>query len=305
MEKTINDYEIIEEVGRGESGTVYKAKRSSDGKLIALKVIDIPPEQEKSIERSKEEIEYLKILSTPQCNPFVICYYDSSYDSSKRQFLIEMEYIEGKDMKTFIDELKQNNSDEVVYYYLLLIAKDLAKGLEYIHSKGIVHNDIKLENVIIDETFTPRIIDFGLSCMPKLLLQKYCLSHGGTPNYIPPEYFSENKKFPASDMWALGVLLYKAATGQFPYGHGTVPKIFKRIINREPPKLTTGNHQLNAVVNGLLVKDRTKRLKGSQVLSELQTIDRPLSVPVVPKIDTRESVKTEGRISRSTLALLL
>ena len=279
---SIKDYELIQEIGRGAFGTVYKATRT-DGKVIALKVIDIPAiepvKKEKLIELTKKEVEYLKTLSLPQCNPFTICYYDSHYDSEKGQFLIEMEYVEGKDLGEFIKELKTIKSPEMINYYILAIAKDISEGLKYIHSKNIIHNDIKLENIIIDESNTPRIIDFGLACTMSFntLIGKYCRANGGTPWYLSPESVESKIKTPAVDMWALGMLLYRLATGKFPYTlrRQLIPELFQKIKNTEPYILETDNKQLNTVVNNLLVRNIMNRWKTNDVLIELRTISKP------------------------------
>ena len=288
-----------------------------------------------------KEIGFLKKLSQPKCNPFVICYYGSSYyeekidDKEKIEFLIEMEYVEGEEMMKFLDQKKvdtffktygynknakwfTNKKDrlntidklirtdvkklltidpaltqsetnkllsdaktfdkdykEYYYYLLLLIAKDLAAGLEYIHSKKIIHNDIKLENIMIDKTNTPRIIDFGLSCTStKINSLGHCQIEGMTSRYAPPEYYNyEHDRYTVSDMWALGVTLYKAATGIFPYTYLYI--IREKLLSKDPPpKLETSNQLLNDVVNGLLIKDFHKRLTAKQLSDKLLNIPK-------------------------------
>lgn len=251
-QKTLADYEIIEQLGSGVFGKVYKAKRKSDNKIIALKVIDIPTSKPDLVEDTKEEIETLKKLADPECNPFVICYYDSYYDSEKEQFLIEMELIEGTDMEKYVDNLWKNKSKEMVYYYILLIAKDLLQGLKYTHGKNIIHNDIKPENIMMDTKNVPRIIDYGLSCNAiELEGFKYCISNGGSPMYVAPEFFSLDLRLPASDLWALGISLYIAVQDEYPIEvdeNASLNTLFNIIRDEEPKKLTTSNSQLNNLV---------------------------------------------------------
>ena len=273
----------MELLGSGGFGSVYKAKRDSDGKIIALKIIDIPKNKPNLVRLVKNEIQHLKLLSVPECNPFVICYYDSHFNEDKSKVYIEMELVEGKDMSKFIVELRSKNTLGTVYYYLLLIAKDIAEGLKYIHSKGIVHNDIKPQNIVIDNNFIPRIVDVGVSCF--MLIPGYCKGKSGTARYFAPEYFLENKRFPASDMWALGVTLYLEVTKSYPYNFpsgSTVKDVFKIIKTEDPKKINTSNQQLNNVVNGLLTKDRTKRLTAQGVIDMLEVIPKPKIEPVKP-----------------------
>ncbi len=283
--KTIADYELIKKIGKGAFVVVYKAKRKPDGKIIALKIIDISPEQEKLIQESREEVEYLKKLSFPECHPFIVCYYDSYWDPVKRQFLIEMEYIDGKEMFDFILKPRSN---ELLYYYLLLIAKDMAKALEYVHSKGIIHNDIKLENIIIEnKTFIPKLIDFGLACNTKVTKPwgQSCVNYKGSPHYLAPELFEIDRKLPASDLWALGIALYTAATHKYPYEGDSHEEIFDNIVNTPSPKLATSNKLLNNVVNKLLVKDPTKRLTAKQLEVMLEKIPKPSE-----KVETKKKI---------------
>ena len=191
-----------------------------------------------------------------------------------------MEYIEGRDMKTFIQELQSKRySKAQINYYLLLIAKDLAKGLKYIHDKGIIHNDIKLENIMIDETNTPRIIDFGLACFsqPDKYIGPNCDTKGGTPFYAAPEFLSVRKRFPASDMWALGIVLFMAAKGYNPFGteKDSLQGFYNKVRSMKVPAANTSNEQLNILIDNLLIRDYETRWNADQVLNHLYQIDKP------------------------------
>ena len=289
--RSLSDYEIIKELGKGAYGTVYKVKRPIDEKIIALKVIKIESTNKKLIKITKKEIDYLKTLSKPSCNPFVICYYDSYYNPTTEEFLVEMEYIEGKDMHDFVQDMRKDNKKKVLYYYLLLIAKDVTEGLKYIHGKNIIHNDIKLENIMIDKNYVPKIIDFGLSCYDDKYedyLGKHCKSYGGTPWYIAPEFFRLKIRTPAQDMWALGVALYVGATGKYPYSvfNDNKADLFDKIKHTEPAELKTSNRQLNFLVNGLLTKRAMNRWDADDVLLHLEQIYKPKSMTdvVVPSV---------------------
>ena len=281
-------YEKLRVLGKGASGKVWLARRASDNKEIALKEIDIPRDAPDVLRNAEQEVEFLKKVSYfPKCHPFVTCYYGSIYDPLTNKFLIEMEYIRGKDMGEFIKDFKSINSLDLTYYYLLLIAKDLAMGLEYIHSQGVIHNDIKLENILIDAEYSPHIGDFGLSCFSEksgIFGPRFCLTRGGTAYYLPVEFFTLDKRFPASDMWALGITLYKAATGKWPYPGTTYQAVVRQIKNDPAPQLITTNIQLNNIVNKLLVKNYQDRLTAKQVVNMLKIIPRPSEKAKIPAI---------------------
>lgn len=277
----IYDYEILKELGEGSFGKVYKAIRKSDGQVIALKIIDITPSNEHLIDVTQNEIETLKNLSNPACNPFVICYYDSFYDSDQKQFLIEMELIDGKEMFDYVLDYHNTKpySIDTWYYYILLIAKDLVNGIKYNNAKGIIHNDIKLENIMIEkDTFLPKIIDYGLACniQNSAVWNKYCKTNGGTPGYIAPEYVNHGIRLPESDLWALGVLLFISATGTMPFNKSTFRQTLNSIRD-DRIVLDTDNELLNTIVNGLLIKNYRNRLSLEKLEKLLKNIPLPHS----------------------------
>jgi predicted Ser/Thr protein kinase len=285
--RTLNDYRIIKQLGQGAFGKVYLAINPA-GKRIALKVIDIPEDKPYLFEQTRNELSYLQRLAQPQCSPHVICYYGGYENREENQFLVEMEYIDGLELDKYIERLRQTQPPEVIYYYLLLIAKAVTDGLNYSHRKGIVHNDIKPANIMIDSNNVPRVVDFGLACSSAVNSGRYCVSTGGTPKFISPEYIIQNNtRYPASDMWALGVTLYYLATGQDPFDFSnakTFGNIFDIIRDKKPRKLNTTNQQLNNLVNGLLVKDPNRRLSGDQVINMLNVIPQPGVGPVVAQV---------------------
>ena len=285
--RTLNDYRIIKQLGKGAFGKVYLAINPA-GKKIALKVIDIPEDKPYLFEQTRNELSYLQRLAQPQCSPHVICYYGGYENREENQFLIEMEYIDGLELDKYIERLRQTQPPKVIYYYLLLIAKAVTDGLNYSHLKGIVHNDIKPANIMIDSKNVPRVVDFGVACSSASKSGRYCVSTGGSPNFIPPEFIIQNNtRYPASDMWALGVTLYYLATGQYPFDFSnakTFGDIFAIIRDNEPRKLNTTNQQLNNLVNGLLDKNPNRRLSGNQVIDMLNEIPQPGVGPVVAQV---------------------
>ncbi len=272
--KFLNErYTSLKLIGKGEFGEVYHGFRKTDNKEMAIKVVfDIYEESNIGL-----EVVTLKLLQDSN-NPYkqlIVRYYNSYYDPENYNYIIEMEYIDGWDMDEFV-KLKSKTKEEL-YYYLLLIAADVSKGLKYMHSKDIIHNDIKASNIVIrKENYFPKIIDFGLSNL------KGYPNRIGFPYITSPEFISsmdENRKgipTPESDMWALGVTLYKIVTGEYPFGGRGIHEIHQNIMNNPSPKLTTNNTLLNNVVNGSLDKNIKTRLTPDQVTTMIENnIVRP------------------------------
>jgi len=278
--RTIDDYFIIEQVGDGGQGTVYKAKRKDDGVLVALKVMRLFPDTPE-YEDAVRETEVLERISNPECNTFLSCYYGHSYDEEQKMFLVEMEYIEGVTLDKYAQKLFDSGLYDKLYRHLLLIIKDLTLGLERVHYRDILHNDIKPQNIIINNQMIPKLVDFGLSCLtykteePCYIDNSFiscCRGTDGSPIYSPPEMYKDRIRYKSSDIWSLGVTIYNAATGgYYPFSlSNTKESLARIIINSEPKKLQTYNDLLDNLVNSMLVKDPRNRITLNQIIDRLE-----------------------------------
>ena len=273
MEENYDKYIINKELGRGSYGEIYDVIRKSDSKRIALKTIMVY--NPRDVENVKGELDALQKLSQPFCNTNVICYYNNYYDSNNRKYYIETELIEGDTFSKTIKDLwidvdKGTKSPNDVYNYILKAIRGITEGLKYIHDKGVIHNDIKGDNIMIEKTNSlPKIIDFGFGCL--VYEKKSCINSGRSLFYSPPEFTRDNISFTSSDMWALGVTLYEAATnGKFIYDDVTKwTDLRVKLQNINPKKLNTSNIVLNNIVNGLLIRNKYERLTTDQILMML------------------------------------
>lgn len=261
----ISDYEIIKELGEGGQGKVYLVY-SKDNEKIALKVIPLPlHSDEKEIKNIMEEIKILEYISKPSCNKFTSCYRNHYYSKTDNAILVEMEYIEGTTLEDYANNLRITNKQKL-YKHLILIADDILKALKYIHEKNVIHNDIKPQNIMIDKNYNPILIDFDISCITNLLCKyndktvKCCKSKGSTLEYAAPELGEMDSTF-KSDLWSLGVTLYKSATGKYPFNFINYHPmtVMTTIIMNEPNELKTGNKILDDLVNSLMIKDPNER----------------------------------------------
>jgi serine/threonine protein kinase/Tfp pilus assembly protein PilF len=273
-------YEIIEELGKGGMGSVYKVFDKKIKEKIALKLIK--PEiaaDEKMIDRFSNELKYARKIAHPN-----VC---RMYDLGEEEetHYITMEYVSGEDLKSMIRMMGQLSSGKTVS-----IAKQVCDGLAEAHRLGVVHRDLKPQNIMIDKEGNTRIMDFGIA---RSLKVKGITGAGvmiGTPEYMSPEQVEAKEVDQRSDIYSLGVILYEMATGRVPF-EGDSPFAIgmkhKSEIPKEPKEFNTQlPDDLNRVIMRCLEKDKDRRYQSAgEVRSELTRIEEgiPTTERIIPK----------------------
>ncbi|MEE8378140.1 MAG: protein kinase, partial [Candidatus Aminicenantaceae bacterium] len=200
-------YQIIEELGKGGMGKVYKVLDKEINTKVALKLIN--PEiamDKKTIVRFRNELKIARDISHKN-----VC---RMYDLNKEKgtYYITMEYVSGGDLKTFIRRAAPLSTARA-----LSIGRQICEGLSEAHKIGIVHRDLKPNNIMIDDNGNARIMDFGIARSVK---GKGITGSGimiGTPEYMSPEQAEGKDVDHRSDIYSLGVILYEMVTGQLPF----------------------------------------------------------------------------------------
>lgn len=291
-DKYINDnYILIKQLGKGGFGSVFLVKRKFDGKEVALKKIVVVG-NDKAFEKANMEVEMLKMISEDNCHPFISCYYDHHVDLANNVIYIEMEYIKGVTLNVYFKELLKKadkNNVNMVFDASYKIIKYITQALDYIHNLGILHNDIKPANIVIDENGYPNLVDFGVGCLTKKTSQEFCkniainsnepvnekccLGGGGTFVYMPPERILSGVRYPKSDVWSLGATLYAVFENELVWPQVTSKTTIKDLemimLLSEPNKLDTSNLKLDTLINGMITKDINERLSTQQILDLL------------------------------------
>jgi len=270
-----NRYEIIREIGKGGFGTVYLAISRRTGNYVAIKTINVNQQNRPYVIK---EIKALIDVSLPNCSPYVSCYIDSFYDPSRNQAVIEMEYIDGPTILRYVSPLRSQGNTEMLILTGKMLLLAMLLGLQYVHSKGMLHNDVKPDNIIVSSNNIPVLVDFGLSCF--LNNQGYCPEKGGTSIYIPPEAVT-GERYPASDLWSLGATVYSVITGNNIWSLNTnqPPLNLARQVNNKiknhvlPNQLNTGDVALDSVVNSFLSYNINDRMTIYEALKTLGYIN--------------------------------
>lgn len=248
-------YKLLHPLGEGAFGRVYLA--SKDGEKVAIKRISKSKLQSsKAVRRVKDEIRILRALSKPECHPHILCFRDF-YEDSQYVYIVT-EYVEGVDLRKAIF----GSTDEILEQVMI----PLLQALQYIHDQGFVHNDIKLENIILSNE-GPKIIDFGFGCSITEGIVNVCdFIIKGTPNYIAPEVWKRNvrslEEFQAVDVYALGVVFYFLFKRRMPYQAKNQDDLRAQVLDPDllPAQVHTGNNILDEVIMGMLEKDPRQRL---------------------------------------------
>ena len=277
----MDEYNLIERVGKGSYGEVWRAELG--GKVIALKIVNVGDDKVKEI--ALREVRLLKQLSNPFCHPSLACLYDYKVEGDK--LYIEMEFIEGHTLTRFAKSYRLQNRELKLYKLLIAVIYDICKGLEYMHEKGIIHRDIKPDNIMIDLNNNPKLIDIGLSCTTfdangkqEMCRVEYtskekvpcCLGSAGTPRYQAPEVLLDSVAYFPSDIFSLGASIYVVATGTelFPQVNN-MPQLLRATEFDPYPLLSTENLVLNSLVNNMILKDPLKRLTAQQIISSIDS----------------------------------
>uniref|UniRef100_A0A8D2IQ27 non-specific serine/threonine protein kinase n=1 Tax=Varanus komodoensis TaxID=61221 RepID=A0A8D2IQ27_VARKO len=222
-------YEFLETLGKGTYGKVKKARERS-GKLVAIKSIRKDKiKDEQDLVHIRREIEIMSSLN----HPHIIGVHEVFENSSK--IVIVMEYASKGDLYDYISERQRLTEQEARHFF-----RQVVSAVYYCHKNGIVHRDLKLENILLDANCNIKIADFGLSNVfqQDRLLQTFC----GSPLYASPEIVNGRPyKGPEVDSWSLGVLLYILIHGSMPFDGHDYKTLVKQISSgdyREPTKLS-------------------------------------------------------------------
>ncbi len=280
-------FEIIEEIGQGGMGTVYKAYDSKIREVVALKLLkpEIASDLE-VIERFRNEIKLARQVSHRH-----VC---RMYDLGEEwlTIYISMEYVAGEDLKSFIRRSGHLNEAKAVG-----LARQIAEGLAEAHRLGVVHRDLKPQNVMIDKDGNAKIMDFGIA---RSLHTRGVTGTGviiGTPEYMAPEQAEGRDVDHRADIYALGAILFEMVTGRVPFEGATPLSIVLKHRSEPPTDPQEINAQISAGLSRIILKclekSRENRFQSAtEVLEALTAVEQGL--PMTRQITARTKPATAG-----------
>jgi serine/threonine protein kinase len=276
-------YEILEKLGKGGMGEVYRVKDVKLDEEMALKVLK--PEvaaQEGTIVRFKNELKLARRIAHRN-----VCKMYDLNEEGETPF-ITMEYVKGENLKSFIRKNDKLSEEETI-----ALAKQVCEGLVEAHELGVIHRDLKPHNIMVDDKGVAKVMDFGIAHSVEAAGVTQTGIMIGTPNYISPEQAEGDEVDQRSDIYSFGVILFEMVTGGLPFRGDTALSValkHQTQLPQEPKKLNPDiSENLSRLILVCMEKERERRYQTAEaLLADLRSIEEGLSpgTMIRPKRDT-------------------
>ena len=302
-------YDLLEEVGQGGMGIVYKARDRETGDLVALKLLkpEVASDQ-KIMERFKNELRLARIITHKH-----VCRIHE-FNRVEGTACISMEYVEGESLRASLNRFGSMGVQKAAHLGL-----QICSGLQEAHARGVIHRDLKPENIMVDSDGNVKIMDFGIArSVYKTTTTTGAGSPIGTPAYMAPEQAECRYVDARTDIYALGLILYEVLTGTQTFRGDTAAQMAYKQVHEVPRRLREITPSLSpaveAVVLRCLAKDPSQRFQTCEELgaalipltaTEGMVQDTPKAVSPVPSQTVTLRLKSGRRIQPTTVAAML
>jgi len=239
-------FEIVSVLGSGGMGVVYKARDRELSELIALKVLRSDSlDRSESRERLKDELRLARRITHPN----VLRTYD--FGELDGVTFVSMEYVRGVTLRALLE----GANEPLPFRAALRLSRQVSAGLAAAHELGVVHRDVKPENVILDAAGNARVMDFGIA---RTVAEESAYTRAGqvvgTPHYIAPERLRSEPADARSDVYSLGVMLFEVFAGEPPFPGGTLPQIVSQHLYDPPPPVRSRRAEIPEDLEAILLR---------------------------------------------------
>ncbi|XP_050994419.1 protein kinase C, eta, b [Labeo rohita] len=291
----LEDFSFLQVLGKGSFGKVMLARLKSDHRVFAVKML------KKDVILQEDDVEATmiekRVLTLAHQHPFLTQLY-YCFQTAERLFFV-MEFVNGGDLMFHIQKCRRFDEPRARFY-----AAEVVSALMFLHSKGIIYRDLKLDNILLDRDGHCKLADFGM-CKEDIRDGRLTSTFCGTPDYIAPEIILEELYGVSVDWWALGVLLYEMLSGHAPFEAETEDELFECILKDEIIYSSWLSNEAEDILKGLLTRDPACRLGcidrdgGEEAITanpffaglDWERLNRrEIKPPYTPRIDSIEDV---------------
>ena len=262
-----NRYKLLQRVGSGGMAAVYKAQDLSLGRLVAVKILhESLTDDAVFLRRFQEEAHAAANLSHPN----IVTVHDIGQDNS-RSYIV-MEFVDGQTLKGMIREVKEKSGRGLSIPQTVDLAIQICAGIGYAHRAGLVHCDVKPQNVLITRDNRVKVADFGIARAVNQSEHSSSMMWG-TPHYFAPEQAAGQAATPASDVYAIGIIIFEMLTGRLPFESDTLAGLVLKHLHESPPLISQINAtvppQLEQIINKVLSKEPVGRYRTAGQLEQI------------------------------------
>ena len=293
-------YQLLERVGSGGMARVYKAQDKALGRIVAVKMLHESMTSDAGfLQRFQREAHAAANLTHPN----IVTVHDIGQDGDR--YYIVMEYVEGRTLKQMIRSQNGNGSPMPISRALDLTIQ-ICAGIGYAHRADLVHCDVKPQNVLVTRDDRVKVADFGIArAISEATAQQQVSQVWGTPQYFSPEQAAGEPATPASDVYAIGIILFELFSGYLPFTADTPTAMALKHLQEEPPSITDINPavpvQLEQIVHKILAKEPSGRYRTAGQLGRILSAYRQRSLsetgPIQP---TAAPIATLDPITQGT-----
>lgn len=298
--RKISHYKVLEEIGAGGMGIVYKAEDSRLNRTVALKFV-VP----RIVRREEDRERFIREAQTAASinHPNICTIYEIEEEGDN--LFIAMEYVEGQSLKEIVDK------GPIKIESVLDAAIQIVDGLKEAHAVGVVHRDIKSSNILITKKGQAKIMDFGLAKPLEESKITETATIMGTIAYMSPEQASGEAFDHRTDIWSFGVVLYEMLSGQLPFGGEPQQLVLYAILNQNPQPIKNLPYalpfELDRIINKCLEKEPNERYRrADELLEDLRRLKRETETGIVlPRKKIRDRTRIAPSIAIVTTGILL